>query len=329
MKKQLLVAAFVLILSITSFSQQWLYFPSGINNNRVDVGNLSITGSSITIEALITLNNSTPLPVAFDIVSKHYSISDCNYLFRPTEFAIRTSSGFISLGNPIHLCLDETYHVAGTYDGDSIKYYINGVQVASQHWTGTLTQNTHTTGIGNMYTNSNYYEQFIGYIDEVRIWNVVRSKVDIAANMYNLSNPTSQTGLVAYYKFEGNFNNIQGNSAFDGVAVGSQILNPTNPLFNGSVSNQFCIPTGIFDNINSSALQIYPNPNSGNFIVDISMLSKKWAHLTINNIIGAKITDLILRSDKTEIKLEEPNGIYFATISTDKGTYTVKILIQR
>jgi hypothetical protein len=96
---------------------------------------------------------------------------------------------------------------------------------------------------------------------------------------------------VAYYKFEGNFNNIQGNSAFDGVAIGSQILNPTNPLFNGSVSNQFCIPTGIFDNTNSSALQIYPNPNSGNFIVDISMLSKKWAHLTINNIIGAKITD--------------------------------------
>jgi hypothetical protein len=134
---------------------------------------------------------------------------------------------------------------------------------------------------------------------------------------------------VAYYKFEGNYNNNQGNSDFNGVAVCNQILNPINPLFNGSVSNQFCNPTGIFDNINSSALQIYPNPNSGNFIVDISMLSKKWAHLTINSIIGEKISDFILTSDKTEIKLEEPDGIYFATISTDKGTYTAKILIQR
>jgi hypothetical protein len=44
----------------------------------------------------------------------------------------------------------------------------------------------------------NYFE---GMIDEVRIWNVARTKSQIQSNMDNTLSG-SETGLVAYYKFE-------------------------------------------------------------------------------------------------------------------------------
>ncbi|MCD4724393.1 MAG: T9SS type A sorting domain-containing protein [Bacteroidales bacterium] len=328
MKKQILFTAFAIILSISSFSQ-WVYFAPGTNDNRVDIGNLAVTGHLITIEALITIQNSDPAPVVYDIVSKHFDGFDCNYLLRAQTFSIRTETGYKALAHAMPFCFDSTYHVAGTYDGDSMKYLINGVQVASFHWTGNLFQNGHTTGIGHMFSQSNHYEQFIGFIDEVRIWNVARSAADIAANMYDLPDPTSQTGLLGYYKFEGNYINVQGNPAYNGMAVGNQMVNTPNPYFNGSVSNYFCYPIGIDENSNSSSLLIYPNPTSGNFSIDISSLKHSKAHLTINNYIGEKVKEINLTTDKTVIEFNQPNGMYFLTVSTEREIYTAKIIVQR
>ncbi|MCX6245333.1 MAG: hypothetical protein NTU98_11590 [Bacteroidetes bacterium] len=233
-----LITIVAVLLSINSFCQpnKWLYFPINTTNNRIDIGDLSVSGSSITVEALIVKQISSP-PAYYNIVSKHFGQVDCNYLLRPADFEVTTSSGFTTLANPFALCFDSTYHVAATYDGDTIKYFLNGVRVASKHWTGTLVQNAHTTGIGNMSSISAFYEQFIGYIDEVRIWNVARTQAQIAGNMYNLPNPTTQTGLLGYYKFDGNYNNIQGNSAYNGVPVGTMLRDTINTLFDGSVSN--------------------------------------------------------------------------------------------
>jgi Concanavalin A-like lectin/glucanases superfamily/Secretion system C-terminal sorting domain len=330
MKKQLLTLAILVISVISSFSQQWLYFPSGCNNNSIDIGNLAVSGESITIEAIITLQSSTPLPVAYDIISKHSNVNDCNYLFRPSQFIIHTSSGFIVLQNPNQLCFDTTYHVAGTYDGDSIKYFINGVQVVSQHWTGTLTQNNHIAGIGNMDNNSIYYEQFIGYIDEVRIWNVARSPVEIEANMYNLPNPTSQTGLLGYYKFNGNYNNMQGNSAYNGVVVGNQLLNTENPLFNGSVSNNFCNPIGIFENKQETKISFTPNPFYEKTTINFPNPNQSNYKLSVFNISGNKVFELDnIKTGKIEFERGNlPSGIYILVVKGEKVFNNKMIIIK-
>ena len=224
------------LIPIITFGQQWVFFPINTTNNRVDIGDLDVSGTSLTVEALITKQISIP-PSYYDIISKHTGPGDCNYLLRPTDFEMHTSSGFITLTNPKYVCFDSTYHIAATYNGDSVKYYVNGIKVASQHWTGTMTQNDQSTGIGNISIVSSWYEQFIGYIDELRIWNVARTQSQILNNMYNLPSPTTQTGLLAYYKFEGNYNNIQGNSAYNGIPIGTNLLEIVNPFFDGSVSN--------------------------------------------------------------------------------------------
>lgn len=230
---------FVLLIILTFsndiISQKWIQFPIGIPKNWINIGDLDVSGDAITVEALISVSNIAISP-AKNIVSKHTGFINCNYLLRHWQFEITTTSGYKFVPNPVTLCVDSIYHVAGTYDGDSIKYYLNGLKVASVHWTGDLVQNSLDAAIGNI-SGSSVNEQFFGYIDEVRIWNTARTQTEIANYMYNLPNPTSQSGLKAYYKFEGNYLNLQGNSLYNGTLMGSQVNNIVNPFFRGTFSN--------------------------------------------------------------------------------------------
>ena len=180
-----------------------------------------------------------------------------------------------------------------------------------------------------MWYNGGLNEQYYGYIDEVRIWNVARTETEIASNMYNLPNPTTQSGLLAYYQFNGNYNNVQGNSAWDGTPIGTEISIASNPLFNGSVSSNFCNPIGIFEYSNSFEFSIYPNPTKGNFTIDIPRISSEDFTLTISNLVGQKLQVDKLTDEKSIINFKQPDGIYFLTISTAKESYSKIIIVQQ
>ena len=264
----------------------WLYLPPNSVDNGVTVGNISVLGNTITVEALMTWQSSDPIPDAYDIVSKHASMFDCNYLFRPTSFAIRTSEGFISLDNPKLLCKDSTYHVAGTYDGDSIRYFVNGQQVASAAWTGALFENSYITGIGNLTFSFDYNEQFAGYIDEVRIWNIARTQEELTSSMYTLNDPQSQNGLLACYNFDNNYNNQQGNTDFNGMSYGSEIQQIENPLYAGQVSTAPCILPSVEDLTKQLSLTIHPNPATEAINLQFDTPTIKEVTVTISDILG-------------------------------------------
>ena len=63
-------------------------------------------------------------------------------------------------------------------------------------------------------------ENFKGNIDEVRIWNIARTQQEIEL-FANFLLPTTQPGLLAYYKFDNNYINIQGNPVFNGTPQGT------------------------------------------------------------------------------------------------------------
>jgi hypothetical protein len=91
-------------------------------------------------------------------------------------------------------------HVAASWSqstGD-MSLYINGVLEA----TGTSATSARTAPpritLGQLQTDINFYE---GAIDELRIWDVVRSGSEISANMNSEINPATETDLVAYYSF--------------------------------------------------------------------------------------------------------------------------------
>src|SRR6185437_10879274 len=120
---------------------------------------------------------------------------------------------------------------------DTLKFYRDGCLMSKIHATGDLFQNSWETSIGyyspELYPNEN----FIGYINEVRIWNVARTQAQIQTYMNSsLPNPTTQPGLLAYYTFD-NLINKQGNAAWNGTLGGSATINETNPNCNAIINN--------------------------------------------------------------------------------------------
>jgi hypothetical protein len=207
----------------------WLGTPS--LPSYVDVGQLNVPGNQLTVEA--TINRTQPYNAGTndgndgDIVSKHLDPSNVNYLLRPNHAYITTSDGFFGTPDVCPIELNKTYHVAMVYDGSTLKYYRNGFLLSEVAATGNLFQNTFPARIG-LYTGG-ILENFLGYTNEVRIWDVARPQDSIRAYMNSsLSNPTTQTGLLGYYSFD-NLLNKQGNSAFNGTLGGSASINNTNP----------------------------------------------------------------------------------------------------
>jgi gliding motility-associated-like protein len=198
----------------------------GAGARYVDIGDLDIVGSQITVEAIIRKSNTT----VSNIISKHTGAADANYLFRPTLFGITTTAGFFFCTNPITLPINEWYHIAATYDGSLIKYYVNGCKVNELPATGDLVQNNLITAIGARPANTVPVEHFRGNIDEVRIWSLVRTETEIQQNM-NFLLPNTQPGLLAYYKFNNNYLNSQGNAAYDGIPQGTPTFDVEATLF--------------------------------------------------------------------------------------------------
>ncbi|MEO6168735.1 MAG: LamG domain-containing protein, partial [Chitinophagales bacterium] len=198
-----------------------LDLPSAIN--FVKIGDLDVSGTQITVEALIKWNGNAG---GNDVVSKHTAPLNVNYLLRPSTFELTTyingSSGptqFIQMTNPFLLVVNQWYHIAGTYDGSFVRYYVDGCLVIELPFDGNMAQNNYQASIGAQSQNQN--EQFYGKLDEVRIWNVCRTQPELKANMLDLPSPSSQAGLLAYYKFANDYTNSQGNATYNGIAVGS------------------------------------------------------------------------------------------------------------
>ena len=222
---KILISLFLIVFPILLFGQNSLN-TIGAGARYVDIGDLDISGSQITVEAIIRKSNTT----VSNIISKHTGAADANYLFRPTLFGITTTTGFYFCTNPIVLPLNEWYHIAATYDGTLIKYYVNGCKVNELPATGDLVQNNLITAIGARPGNAVPVEHFRGNIDEVRIWNIVRTETEIQQNM-NFLLTTTQPGLLAYYKFNNNYLNSQGNVAFNGIPQGTPSFDVEAPLF--------------------------------------------------------------------------------------------------
>ncbi len=209
----------------------WLSVPN--QPSFVRVGDLDIPGDKVTVEA--TFNRTAPWAGADvfqgDLVSKHEDVTDCNYVLRPGSAEITTSNGYFKTPTICNIQLNKTYHAAFVYDGTTLKFYRNGYLMSQVAASGPLVQNNWQTQIG-LYFNQQTVENFIGYINEVRIWNVARTQTEIQTFMnQSLPSPSTIPGLLAYYTFD-NLLNKQGNATWNGTLSGNATINRTNPNCN-------------------------------------------------------------------------------------------------
>jgi len=140
--------------------------------------------------------------------------------------------------SPSQLPLNQWSHVAVTWNASNtqIKLFVNGVEVA----TGISNYGAYTTStqyIGSNAGSSGFYH---GKMDEVRLWNVVRTPAAIAAYM-NIDLGGNESGLQLYYNFKNlgavaNGNNSGLNSVED-YSVNSYTGTMNNFTLDGGTSN--------------------------------------------------------------------------------------------
>ena len=243
------------------------------SNAYAGIGDLDIAGNQVTVEALI--NRTQPyLPgggndTEGDIVSKHTDFNDINYLLRPNHAYITTTNGFFGTPDVCDLQLNKTYHVAMVYNGSTLKFFRNGFLMSQINATGNLFQNNLNTQIGH-YAATFWNTQFLGFINEVRIWNIARTQAQIQTYMNgSLPSPATQTGLQAYYTFD-NLLNKQGNAAWNGTLNGAASINNTNTSCNFIADSCATViaPAGISGIINAYTPVLALNPCDNKITVE-------------------------------------------------------------
>ncbi len=74
-------------------------------------------------------------------------------------------------------------------------------------------------------------------------------------------------------------------------------------------------------------INVYPNPSKGSFVIGLSETPSVNSYATITDITGKKVFETKLTEITTQIQVEQPSGIYFVNILTEKGNEVKKVVI--
>jgi len=88
--------------------------------------------------------------------------------------------------------VDEWYHIAGTYDGQIFKCYIDGELADEWAYAGTMPENTASVTIGKRSRGGTFFN---GLIDEVAIYNHALTDREIVSIMAGLDDPAQAANL--------------------------------------------------------------------------------------------------------------------------------------
>jgi hypothetical protein len=133
--------------------------------------------TGMTLEAWV--NPSRVTGIWRDVI---YKGNDNYYLEADSTSSKPATRG--AIGEPLFgtgkLTTNTWTHLAGTYDGATLRLYVNGVQVSSRAQTGQIAISTNPLEIGG---DSVYGQYFPGSIDEVRVYNRALNAAEVQQDM--------------------------------------------------------------------------------------------------------------------------------------------------
>jgi hypothetical protein len=146
-----------------------------------DSASLHLT-SAVTLEAWV---NPSVAPtgwqdVIYKAVDNYYLEAASLNANKPGAGVLLTSSAEPLAYGSAQLAASTWTHLAMTYDGTTLKMYMNGVLATSTAQTGTITTSTNALQIGG---DTTYGQYFKGLIDEVRVYNIALTQAQIESDM--------------------------------------------------------------------------------------------------------------------------------------------------
>ncbi len=182
-------------------------------NDLVNLGSQILSSSTFTVEARVNGSSFANTGRFNRILALNYGsyTSDNPFVLfvnNSGNIGYVFGTGDASTDQQVPLSFSPTlststwYHVALTFDGSEKRLYVDGVLYGTITDAGTFTNtNSEPLLIGDFDTGTSNDGEWEGSIDEVRIWNDVRTHEEIVENMTGLLDP-STANLQAYYRFD-------------------------------------------------------------------------------------------------------------------------------
>jgi hypothetical protein len=292
--------------------------------------------TNFTIEAWVQLDKTNGTNF---ILSKSWcGISEYAYTFNVVDGKVRW--GWNNNGNCNFTSMVETtnviynpgdcHHLAVTHSSSMVKIYVDGVEVPTALMLGNysdIAPSTEPFRLG-IYKglNGNFLYFMDGKIDELKIWNTIRTPQQVSFSM-NHALLGNESNLVLYFDFEnlnaGSFIAIPNKASATGASLDGQ-SSATSPLIEPSCA--------VINNLNVSenALspeavgKVFPNPTNGQLTVQLNDPHSKVA-LSLFDAQGNLLMEKRSAEAVTALDISSlANGVYYLNI----GTQVVKVVRQ-
>jgi len=256
---------FILTIQVVSFAQTALEFNGTTNYIEVPYSSVNNT-NQFTVEHWVRLDGGAGTFRA-PLCSRNYNANPkTGYTFYAQT---DNTWGFWAFDKKLQgpaVVYGQWTHLAGTYDGSSFRFYVNGILVDTI--ISTFSPNTDKSlriGAGaTELATPNYY--FPGIVDEVRIWNFARTASEINSNI-STSLVLPQSGLVSYYNFNdglslnalGTNNGTLYNNPLPVFTTAPTEISGSSTICNGSTVNL----TSSGGNLSSEGVDVWYEGNCG------------------------------------------------------------------
>lgn len=90
------------------------------------------------------------------------------------------------------------------------------------------------------------------------------------------------------------------------------------------------IPLGVAEVADEQSINVYPNPSSNEFTVDLSQFQNKEARIELVDVLGKSVKSISgIKNDKLTISRGSlPNGMYLLNITVDGNRYSKRIVLE-
>lgn len=212
-----------------------LYFDG--KSNAVEVKNAPNPAGAITVSCWVKSQTATWNQHGCLVSKRDAYIIHCNQGAKSLTFYI-FSGDWRSVGWPAvagyldNLDITQWHHYAGTFDGSTMRFYIDGKQINEVAYQGTIDADTgpmyigHDDGLAGRYFNGN--------ITEVSVWNKALTEGEL--NAYVSSHRRlkgNEGGLIGYWPLhegQGTISQDQSPSAHPGTILGASWVKEESPF---------------------------------------------------------------------------------------------------
>lgn len=230
------------------------------------------------------------------------------------------------------ITINTWYRVVTTFDyaTKTHKLYLNGILIESKTETATPEFSSADSGLGYSYGEGS--GKFDGDFNDLRIWNIARTPIEVSSYTRNSQSQTSASNLLVHFKFNQGIANVNnaGLTTLANEVLGGPVGTLQNFALTGSNSN-WAEDVSANETLNNNNflktddLLVYPNPSNGIFNIDL----KEEASIEIYDMLGKAVYVNKMQGGKSTIDISNyQSGLYFLNIKSENGLITKKLLKQ-